>query len=308
VADREFIMKLARLVIAAAWADGEIRNEEMNALKDLIFSLPEITGADWAKLEIYLDHPVDAAEARRLLDDVLEGMRSQDDKAMVLDTLRKLAESDGHVSGEEAALLEEVAKAVEAKDAGLLTRLTRLIRGATLKRSSASASGPNRENRIDDFIRNAIYFQLVSEREARGAGLDAPEETIRKLCLAAGLMAKVAWVDEDISSEEKDAIRRALRETWRLSEAEASLVCDISTSRVIKGLDDYRLVRSFYECTTNDERASFMKCLFQVANASEKTSHEEIEQIRNIALGLKLSHREFINAKLTVPKEDRRGL
>jgi hypothetical protein len=47
--------------------------------------------------------------------------------------------------------------------------------------------------------------------------------------------------------------------------------------------------------------------LFAVANASRKTSLEEIETIKTIARILKLSHKEFISAKCTIPREDRGG-
>jgi len=48
-----------------------------------------------------------------------------------------------------------------------------------------------------------------------------------------------------------------------------------------------------------------MKCLFRIANASEKTSYDETEEIRKIATSLKLTHKDFIEAKLTIPDEDR---
>ncbi len=34
--------KLAKLMIAVSWADGEIENSEVNSLKKLLFSLPEL--------------------------------------------------------------------------------------------------------------------------------------------------------------------------------------------------------------------------------------------------------------------------
>ena len=45
-----------------------------------------------------------------------------------------------------------------------------------------------------------------------------------------------------------------------------------------------------------------------MANASEKTSNKEIEEIRSIAASLKISHSDFIDAKLTIPDIDRNGL
>jgi hypothetical protein len=45
-----------------------------------------------------------------------------------------------------------------------------------------------------------------------------------------------------------------------------------------------------------------------VANAAHQTSFEEIEEIRSIAKGMELSHQDFIDAKLAIPREDRGGL
>jgi uncharacterized tellurite resistance protein B-like protein len=85
-------------------------------------------------------------------------------------------------------------------------------------------------------------------------------------------------------------------------------VRDISLSRVVRGLDYPRLTRSFFECTTAGERTAFLKSLFRIANASNMTSHDEIEKIRRIAGSLKVSHQDFIEAKLSIPSEDRNGL
>ena len=67
-------------------------------------------------------------------------------------------------------------------------------------------------------------------------------------------------------------------------------------------------MKRFNDFTTLAERKDFLDCLFAVANAAEKTSFEEIEEIREIAKGLELSHQDFIEAKLAIPREDRKGL
>ncbi len=308
MADKSFILDLAKLVIAAAWADGELTNEEINALKDLLFLLPDLSGEDWLGLELYMDSPVGPEERHRLLRAVVEGIRTAEEKALVIDTLTKVIEADGEVEQEEAEALAQVKRDVEGAPTGLLSHLTKVIRGAVGKRRARSGSGPNRDERLDDFIKNRIYFHVVSELEERGLRLDIPDPQIRKLCLAAGLMARVAWTDAEVSDQEKETIKRVLVEEWGLSTEEARLVKEISVANLMQGLDGVRLTRNFFERTGHDERRAFVRCLFRVANAAHKTSFEEINAIQSIAKGLKLSHREFIEAKLTIPREDRRGL
>jgi uncharacterized tellurite resistance protein B-like protein len=161
---------------------------------------------------------------------------------------------------------------------------------------------------LEDFIKNAIYFQLVSELNSRGITLSLSDQDIRKVCLAAGIMARVAWVDQSICEQEQDSISHALAIGWQLPEEHARLITEISHHRMMKGLDSARMTKGFCDCTTIPERKAFVNALFAIANAAHKTSHQEIEEIRTIAKALELSHQDFIEAKLTISKDDRGGL
>jgi len=287
--DKKFIMSLARLVIAAAWADGELQNQEINALKDLLFGLEEVTGADWAELEIFMDSPVDPQQRRRLLGEVLKQIKSDDDKNLVVSTLERLFEADGVVTEEERAFLEEIEKDVLEVRTGILPRLSRMIKTAVTRRDADYGSAAQRDDEIDDYIKNIIYHRLRSQGET----IDLPDQTLRKLCYAAGLLARISAVDSGISEDEKRAIENVLSAQWDLSQSQARLVAQIGCDRTLKGLDNFRVARGFFECTTLEERRDFLKCLFQIANASE------------ISRSLKLTHKDFIEAKLTIPDEDR---
>ena len=134
--------------------------------------------------------------------------------------------------------------------------------------------------------------------------MELDDTKVRQMCFAAGLMAHIAYVDEDISQAERDMMAAVLLKLWGLNENEAKLVAEIACLRTVKGLDYYRLTRGFHECTDYDSRRLFLACLFAVANASEQTDHYEQEEIRRIAESLKLSHDDYIAAKCTVSDED----
>ena len=146
------------------------------------------------------------------------------------------------------------------------------------------------------------------ELRDRGITFDLPDVDIRKLCLAAGLMARVAGVDHVVSEEETKVMGEVLRRHWTLTNEQAQLVAEISHHRIFRGLDSVRLVTRFKELTTRTERKEFLHCLFEVANAADQTAFEEIEEIRSIVKGLDLSHQDFLDAKLAIPREDRKGL
>lgn len=301
-------MDLAKVVVAAAWADGKLDNSEINSLKDLLFTLPRLSGDEWSELEIYIEAPVGRKEADRLLEDLIGGIRSEEEKELVVDTLKQLANADGEVNEAEHKRLKQVEEAVGAKNTSFFNFVKEIALNSMTRRKSAANEAPNREERIDDFVRNRIYFRLINEMEGTERALEIPEERARKFCLAAGLMAHIAWVDADISDDERNAISRVLHTDWGLKAEEAKLVAQISCEAIVKRLDRYRLCRGFFEMTGRSEREKFIKCLFQIANSSDKTTNEEIEEIRTIARLLKVPPGKFIEAKLTIRRGERRGL
>ena len=256
------------------------------------------------QLELYMTHAVSDAERQDLLDRVLSGIRSSGDKQLVLKTLEKLVGDNGAGRASESAFLEDIRQDIEGRSTGLLGHLSAPFR-QTLKRKAGQGA---REDRIEDFIKNTIYFQLTSELEQQGRALSIPEAEARKICLAAGLMAHVAWVDNEVCHREREAMSQALRQLWNVPEDEARLITEMSHARIMHGLDMVRLTTGFCHYTTIEERKSFLRCLFAIANAAEDTSHAEIETIRQIAKSFELPHQEFIEAKLTIPRQDRGGL
>lgn len=304
MATRNFILDLGKLMIGIAWIDGRLEQDEINALKELLFLLPDISGEDWTQLELYMTHAVSDAERRDLLDRVLSGIRSSGDKQLVLKTLEKLVGGNGADRASESAFLEDIRQDIEGRSTGLLGHLSAPFR-QTLKRKAGQGS---REDRIEDFIKNTIYFQLTSELEQQGRALSIPEAEARKICLAAGLMAHVAWVDNEVCHREREAMNLALRQIWNVPDDEARLITEMSHARIMQGLEMVRLTTGFCHHTTIEERKSFLRCLFAIANAAEDTSHAEIEAIRQIAKSFELPHQEFIEAKLTIPRQDRGGL
>ena len=308
MAKRRYLMALAKFIVATAWADGTLSRQELNALKDLLFRLPELSGEEWSELEVYIDSPVSSAERTRLLEELVQCLRSPADKAFAKTVIREVVEADGKVSPTEKQVLDEVQSALENADVGVWTRMKQLLGPSVSRRTQTASQAANREEDIEEFVKNKIFFRLKRRLESEDKKMDLDERDLEKLCLAGGLMARIAWVDQEISEAEKLAIRKNLHEKWGISETAAEVVAEVAASSVARGLDYFRLTRSFFECTERPERVAFLESLFSVANAYGKTSFEEIEEIRTLAKGLKLDHQEFIQAKLEVPREDRSGL
>jgi uncharacterized tellurite resistance protein B-like protein len=307
ISDKNLILTLAKVIIAAAWADGEMTLEEINSLKDLLFQLPraggtQLTGREWARLEMYIESPVSAAERARLVELLQAALRTPKDRALALSSLEDLIQADDVVTDEERAVVEEIRTAIEAVNLGMIGQLGRLIRGSVQRRSQAVANAPNREEYFEDFIKNKVYYAVRQRLNLGEVDLDIPEADLRKLSLAGGLMARVAHVDREVTEDEFDRMVHALQAGWDIAREAAAFVAEVAVSEISADLDYFRLTRQFATSTTEDERVRFLDVLFAVADADGHVSHDEIEEIRRIAHSLNLTHGQFIGAKLKIPR------
>jgi uncharacterized tellurite resistance protein B-like protein len=299
------IMALAKVMIAAAWADGSVSNEELNSLKDLLFQIPEMTASDWAQLDIYIESPIGEAERARLVADLQSSLKTSQDKELALRMVDDLVSADGEISPQEQISVEEIKSAIRNANVGVLGGMGNFLGSSLNRRSKAVENAPNRELHLDDYVKNKVYYSLSRRLELEETDIDIPEKELRRLSLAGGLMARVAYVDQEIQEGEFDSMVNAIQRNWNLSDLEAALVAETAASTITKGLDYYRLSRRFFESTTEDERVHFMDALFAVADGDGRVSYEEIEEIRTIATVLKLTHKQFIDAKLKIPRERR---
>lgn len=303
--DANFILTLGKVIIAAAWADGEVAHEEVNCLKDLLFRLPGLTGREWAMLDMYIESPVGAAERERLVEQLQNELRSSKDKSLALQNLDDMVAADGIVSEEEKAIIEEIKSQIETANVSVFGQLGRVVKDSIQRREAALSNAPNREEHFEDFIKNKVYYGVQRRLELGEVSMDIPEDRLRKLSMVGGLMARIANVDLVVTNEEFKAIVNSLKNEWGISQDEATFVTEVAVSEVGPDMDYYRLTREFFTSTNEEERRKFLNVLFSVANADGFVSSKEIEEVRTIANSLRLTHKQFIDAKLTIPKDQR---
>lgn len=280
------ILSLAKVLAAAAWADGQLSDEEIASLKGLVYQLPNLTRDDWAQLAIFMDSPVGGQEADVLLRELMAHMSTEEDKEFVVKSLSYMIEPGGALGKPERAALEEMRSVVSLRDTRLLTQLRSFLSRSMDRLRTRPQPAATREARISDFITNTVYYEVSRALQARGERIELAEEPLRKVCLAAGLMALVAHADESIGEEEKAAISRVIAKGWGLPAHEASLVTEISCSRMLKGLDVPRLLGEFLKHTKGDEREALLEYLISVASSANRVCSREQEEIRRIAEGL----------------------
>ncbi|HJS28716.1 MAG TPA: hypothetical protein VJ768_03790, partial [Anaerolineales bacterium] len=226
------ILTVSKVIIAGAWADGQLSPEEAESLKDLVFRFSHlfpsqvgITGRQWAEIEIYIDSPVSAEEQERLLEELKQTLLTDEDKQEIVAAFEDLVQSDGTISEEEREVLNQVSHNLDHMHAGLFGQVGRAMTGALTRRGRSMRDAPNREDYIDEFIENRIFYRLEQRKDFDKEKLGGSDSDLRKLCAAGGLMARVARADQDVSDSEFGVIVMALQPAGlELGEEEAAII------------------------------------------------------------------------------------
>ncbi|ABY35952.1 MAG TPA: hypothetical protein DEF43_18890 [Chloroflexus aurantiacus] len=305
MAKHPLVMALAKVIIAAAWADGELSLDEVNDLKRLLAELGQtggqfaLTADDWAELEIYLYSPVEAAERARLIADLRDLIITPGQQQLVLQAIERLLIADRVLTPVEREVAQEIQRALTQDSQSLLFQIGRAFRLAL----GIRAGGPNREDLLPEFMRNRIYYalQIRLGQHIDEFGLDRDE--LHVLTLAGGLLARVAYVDKQVTPAEHDRIVAILKEWWQLDDTQAALVAEVALDESAASLDFFRLTKAFADATTVERRQRFLDALFAVALADGELSGAESAEISRITAAINLPHDSFVAARLRLPRQ-----
>jgi uncharacterized tellurite resistance protein B-like protein/DnaJ-domain-containing protein 1 len=302
MAKNPIAIALAKVVIAAAWADGHLAPDEVNSLKNMLAEAGQTAGSgemaltmqDWAELDIYLYSPVGPDERRRLVEELAASMRGPRDRALAFAALDALVAADRVTTDEERQVAAEIRSALERADVGPLGALGGLLR----RGFGVKAAGPNREQFIDEFLNNRVYYAVrVRLGKSPEEELGIPADEARSLALAGGILATVARVDANVAEAERARIVAALEQGWGISHDRAVLVAEAAIEESKANLDPYTLTYAFAQSADVETRVRFLDALFAVAAADGAISSEESAEISRITSAIRLEQRHFVEAK-----------
>jgi uncharacterized tellurite resistance protein B-like protein len=292
---KEKQFSLVRVLIALAWADGEICNEEMNFLKDFLFKF-DLTGEEWAKIEMYMEDPIPPEEAEVLMKDFVLHLSGSKERKEVIDALEGIMAADGETRPEEQVFLERCTAIFKESGpaSALMGRIGGLFRETVFKPGATS----QRKEELHDFLNNRILFKVRRKLEREKLSLESDPEKLAYASLFAGLLAHIASIDDGTSEVELTVLERLLKKVAGFDQEAVEVILAVVRETAAKGLDRFRLTREFYEKSNIEQRRQLLDCLFDIAGADDDLAHTEVEEVRAIAYGLKFSHKDFIDAKV----------
>lgn len=143
-----------------------------------------------------------------------------------------------------------------------------------------------------------------SEAVRRIAGALVAMDPVRARYLAtfAYLLGRVANADHVVTDDERLAMRRIVANEGGLDAEQADLVVAVAGDASLRhrGTDDFQVTREFSELATTEQRLALLRCLFAVSASDDAVVTSEDNEVRRIALQLKIPHDEFVAARSAV--------
>ena len=139
--------------------------------------------------------------------------------------------------------------------------------------------------------------QLQSKLQEQFHAID--EEVLSTCACYAGLLAKVAYSDLDISQDEIIKMKKILSNLTHLNEDTIQVITDIAVTdmKSLSGIEDHFYTQGLIEVLSEKEKFDLLTALFALAATDEHVEEAEVESIRNIATGLNLGRQHFVAAK-----------
>jgi len=150
-----------------------------------------------------------------------------------------------------------------------------------------------------------LDFYLTDKKS--NAGIDSIQKIVSaivkresdradEIAMVAFLLARVAYSDLEVSTEEKQRIKEIVIRKYQFSDDTAELIMELAVAQSIKdgATDNYLVSREFKNSTSKEEREEFLRFLFEVACADKDISPEEESELKLIAQEFGIEDSDFI--------------
>ena len=121
----------------------------------------------------------------------------------------------------------------------------------------------------------------------------------RELQLAtAALLIEISRADFEVADEERDAIEKALRDSFGLTEEDTRELVALAQQEVDASISLYEFTRLVDENFTEAQKKHIVGLLWTIAYSDEVLEEREEYIIRKIAKLLHVTHADFIDEKI----------
>ncbi|SVB29419.1 uncharacterized protein METZ01_LOCUS182273, partial [marine metagenome] len=119
------------------------------------------------------------------------------------------------------------------------------------------------------------------------------------LAAFAYVLGRVAHADSHFSESETQKMQDIVQLLGHIPESQAVILVEIAKHqvRLFGGTENFSVSRRFRELSTPEQRIELLECVFAVSAADDSITVVEEGQARQISKELRLTHKEFIQAR-----------
>lgn len=281
---------LGKSLIAAAWVDGELNDQELDCLKSLILQMPKITFEDWRKLKIYMAYPITVSEQNLIVEDFIAKVYHKGHKKLAWDSILQVLQADGSINIEEKAFASELENSLEESSNSFLRKIRYFLFQAKIENAPAwKSTGNIRDKFIHEFFDNPVYF--IFRKAILKENLEVPHSKpeLQKVCLLAAILCWFAKSDENFSLTEQEYILKILVEHCEIKKDLSECIFKVGKSIDVSDLQLSELVSSFADATPQNERDHFFVIVSKMILIDSSLNPQELECLRTVALYLEIS-------------------
>lgn len=289
---RALNISLGKLLIAAAWVDGELNNAELQCLKNLILRFPDVSFEDWRKLKIYLAYPISKLEQEAIVEDFTAKVFSKGHSKIAWNCLIELLKADGKISAEEKDFAQSLDQEIEKSATGLLRKIKYLIfQSAIQSQPGWNSKFQGREKFIHEFFDNPVYFLFRKALLEEDISVANSKSELQNICLFASILSWFAKLDGKISFAETATMTELLTQGCEIAPKVASTILRIANSVDVSELQLSSLCTLFRESTSRSAQENMFLAVSKLVLTDNTLTSKEFEGLRTIALYLEISER-----------------
>ena len=128
---------------------------------------------------------------------------------------------------------------------------------------------------------------------------ELPDDQALRLAAFAYVLGRVAHADSHFSESETQKMQDIVQLLGHIPESQAVILVEIAKHqvRIFGGTENFSVSRRFRELSTPEQRIELLECVFAVSAADDSITVVEEGQARQISKELRLTHKEFIQAR-----------
>lgn len=278
------VKNIGKVIIAAAWADGEVQDEEVEVIKDMLEKLPDISPEELAILESFLETPVEATEREVIIEELDEAVETQDERNFAIYWLEQVINATGSVIDEEREFLDTVKLTLDPNRAGRVTY------------DDVEAVQPvcgNTSLAEQDINTRRLIARKLRRLHAEKLLFKMTDEARRELVVSVMLLSAITRADHRISEFEVETMVDYVCKRWKVSADEAHKTVTILLGQSIDESEAPHLCRALRTLSSPEARSELLEVLFTVSLDEGKLEDAEVQQITFIAAMLDLSQAEY---------------